>query len=159
IPDGSRIHYIISDGGKAPNVVPDEAEVYYVVRHVQMSIVKDIWERVVNAARGAAIGTGTTFDLQLVGSVYSLLPIEALAKAQQRALESVGGYAYPPEQRAFAERIQKTDAFTPVPLDSTANVRPLAIGQPGTASTDVGDVSWVVPTVQLTAATWVPGTA
>src|SRR5688572_33101958 len=66
IPDGSRIHYVITDGGRAPNVVPDVAEVYYVVRHVEMPIVKDIWAKVENAAKGAAIGTGTTYDLQLV---------------------------------------------------------------------------------------------
>ena len=57
IPDGSRIHYIITNGGKAPNVVPDEAEVYYYVRHVEMPVVMDIWGKVVNAAKGAAIGT------------------------------------------------------------------------------------------------------
>ena len=159
IPDGSRIHYIITDGGKAPNVVPDEAEVYYVVRHVDMAVVKDIWSRVVNAAKGAAIGTGTTYDLQLVGSVYSLMPNETLAKVQQRALEKVGGFTYTADERAFAERLQKSDAFTAVPLEATAKVKPLAIGAAGTASTDVGDVSWVVPTVQLSAATWVPGTA
>ena len=159
IPDGSRIHYIITDGGKAPNVVPDEAEVYYVVRHVEMSIVKDIWNKVVNAAKGAAMGTGTTYDLQLVGSVYSLMPNETLAKVQQRALEKVGGFSYTPEERTFAERLQKSDAFTAVPLEMAAKVKPLAIGASGTGSTDVGDVSWVVPTVQLSAATWVPGTA
>jgi aminobenzoyl-glutamate utilization protein B len=159
IPDGSRIHYVITNGGKAPNVVPDEAEVYYVVRHVEMSIVKDIWGKVVNAAKGAAIGTGTTYDLQLVGSVYSLMPNETLAKVQQRALEKVGGFTYTSEERAFAERLQKSDQFTAVPLEATAKVRALAIGQAGSASTDVGDVSWVVPTVQLSAATWVPGTS
>jgi len=159
IPDGSRIHYVITNGGKAPNVVPDEAEVYYVVRHVEMAIVKDIWNRVVNAAKGAALGTGTTYDLQLVGSVYSLLPNETLAKVQQRALEKVGGFTYTPEERAFAERLQKSDAFTAVPLETVAKVKPLSIGAAGAGSTDVGDVSWVVPTVQLSAATWVPGTA
>jgi aminobenzoyl-glutamate utilization protein B len=159
IPDGSRIHYVITDGGKAPNVVPDEAEVYYVVRHVEMSIVKDIWNKVVNAAKGAALGTGTTYDLQLVGSVYSLMPNETLAKVQQRALEKVGGFTYTAEERAFAERLQKSDAFTAVPLETTARVKPLSIGAAGAGSTDVGDVSWVVPTVQLSAATWVPGTA
>jgi aminobenzoyl-glutamate utilization protein B len=159
IPDGSRIHYVITNGGRAPNVVPDEAEVYYYVRHVDMTVVKDIWGKVVNAAKGAALGTGTTYDLQLVSSVYSLLPNEVLAKVQQRALEQVGGYVYTPEERAFAERLQKTEAFTAVPLETTAKVKPLAIGHPGAASTDVGDVSWVVPTVQLSAATWVPGTA
>ena len=159
IPDGSRIHYVITDGGKAPNVVPDEAEVYYYVRHVDMNVVRDVWNRVVNAAKGASIGTGTTYDLQLVASVYSLLPNETLARVQQRALEKVGGYTYTPAERAFAERIQKTEAFTAVPLESVAAVKPLVLGAAGSASTDVGDVSWVVPTVQLSAATWVPGTA
>lgn len=164
IPDGSRIHYVITNGGKAPNVVPDEAEVYYVARHQDMRIVNDIWERISNAARGAALGTGTTFELQLVGSVYSLLPNETLARVQQRALERVGGFTYTPEERSFAERLQKSTAFTAVPLETTARVKPLVIdstgaGALGGGSTDVGDVSWVVPTVQLSAATWVPGTA
>ncbi len=160
IPDGSRIHYVITNGGKAPNVVPDEAEVYYVARHVEMPIVKDIWERITNAARGAALGTGTTFDLQLVGSVYALQPNETLARVQQRALERVGGFTYTPEERAFAERLQNSTAFTPVPLENTSRIKPLVLDQiDGGGSTDVGDVSWVVPTVQLSTATWVPGTA
>jgi len=159
IPDGSRIHYVITKGGSAPNVVPDEAEVYYVARHVDMKIVQDIWERITNAARGAALGTGTTFDLQLVGSVYALQPNEVLARIQQRALERVGGFTYTPEERAFAEQLQQSTAFTAVPLETTARVKPLMLDAAGAGSTDVGDVSWVVPTVQLTAATWVPGTA
>ena len=159
VPDQTRIHYVITNGGRAPNVVPDEAEVYYYVRHVDMAIVKDVWNRVVNAAKGAALGTGTTYDLQLVGSVYSLMPNETLAKVQQRALEKVGGYTYTTEERAFAERLQKSDAFTAVPLETTAKVKPLTIGAAGVASTDVGDVSWVVPTTQMSAATWVPGTS
>jgi aminobenzoyl-glutamate utilization protein B len=159
IPDGSRIHYVITNGGKAPNVVPDEAEVYYVARHVDMTVVKDIWERITNAARGAALGTGTTMDLQLVGSVYALQPNETLARVQQRALERVGGFTYTPDERAFAERLQASPAFTAVPLETTARVMPLVLDQAGAGSTDVGDVSWVVPTVQLSTATWVPGTA
>ena len=63
IPDGSRIHYVITNGGKAPNVVPDEAEVYYVVRHVEMKVVKDIWNKVINAVKGAVFGIGTMYDL------------------------------------------------------------------------------------------------
>ena len=159
IPDRSRIHYVITNGGRAPNVVPDEAEVYYVVRHVEMPIVKDIWGKVVNAAKGAALGTGTTYELQMVGSVYSLMPNETLARVQQRALERIGGFTYTSAERVFAERLQRSEAFTAVPLESVAKVKPLAIGVEGSASTDVGDVSWVVPTVQLSAATWVPGTA
>ncbi|QJR37402.1 amidohydrolase [Gemmatimonas groenlandica] len=159
IPDGTRIHYVITDGGRAPNVVPDEAEVYYYVRHVDMNVVNDVWSRVVNAAKGAAVGTGTTYELQLTGSVYSLLPNETLAKVQQRMLERVGGYTLTPAERTFAEQLQKSPQFMPQPLTNTALIKPLIIGAAGSASTDVGDVSWVVPTVQLSAATWVPGTA
>lgn len=159
IPDGTRIHYVITDGGKAPNVVPDEAQVYYYVRHVDMNIVKDVWERVVNAAKGAALGTGTSFDLTLTGSVYALLPNETLAKVQQKALERVGGYTLTPEERAFAEQLQKSPNFVAKPLDMTSQVQPLRRSGGDGGSTDVGDVSWVVPTVQLNAATWVPGTA
>lgn len=159
IPDGSRIHYVITNGGKAPNVVPDEAEVYYVARHVDMAVVRDIWERITNAARGAALGTGTTFDLQLVGSVYATQPNETLARVQQRALEHVGGFTYTADERTFAERLQRSTAFTPVPLDNTSRIKPLVLDLAESGSTDVGDVSWVVPTVQLSTATWVPGTA
>jgi aminobenzoyl-glutamate utilization protein B len=159
VPDGTRIHYVVTNGGKAPNVVPDEAEVYYYARHVDMTVVKNVWGRVIDAAKGAAIGTGTTYDLQLIGSVYSLLPNETLLKVEQRALERVGGYTYTPEERAFAEKLQQSEAFVPVTLDAIQQVKPLVVGQAGAGSTDVGDVSWMVPTVQLSAATWVPGTA
>ncbi len=159
IPDGSRIHYVVTDGGRAPNVVPDEAEVYYYVRHVDMQVVNDVWSRVINAAKGAALGTGTTYDLQLVGSVYALLPNETLARVQQRALERVGGYTLTAQERAFAEQLQQSPNFTVMPLGNTEKIKPLVIDQSGLASTDVGDVSWNVPTVQLSTATWVPGTA
>jgi aminobenzoyl-glutamate utilization protein B len=159
VPDGTRIHYVVTNGGKAPNVVPDEAEVYYYVRHVDMNVVKNVWGRVVEAAKGAAIGTGTTSELQLIGSVYSLLPNETLLRVEQRALERVGGYTLSPAERVFAEKLQKSEAFVPVALEATQKIKPLVVGQPGAGSTDVGDVSWMVPTVQLGAATWVPGTA
>ena len=159
VPQESRIHYVITNGGKAPNVVPDVAEVFYTVRHPQMSVVDDIWERVQNAAKGAALGTGTTYELTVISSVYNLLINQTLARVQQRALERVGGFTYTTDERAFAEKLQKTLFKSSVPLESTALVQPLDLtSPPGGGSTDVGDVSWNVPTVQLDAATWVPGT-
>ena len=159
IPQESRIHYVITNGGRAPNVVPDFAEVYYTVRHPDMKVVDDLWARVVNNAKGAALGTGTTYDLSLISSVYALLINQTLAKVQQRALERVGGYTYTPEERAWAEKVQKTLFNSAVPLETTAKVMPLDVTSPVSGgSTDVGDVSWRVPTVQLNAATWVPGT-
>ena len=62
VPSDARIHYVITNGGKAPNVVPDFAEVYYYARHNDMRVLDGIWERITNAARGAALGTGTTME-------------------------------------------------------------------------------------------------
>ena len=159
IPQDTRIHYVITNGGRAPNVVPDFAEVYYVARQNDMRILGDIWERVQNAAKGAALATGTTYDLEVTGAVYNVLPNETLARVQQRNLERVGGVTYTPEEHAFAEKIQQS--FLPgtvVPIEEAAKIEPLKVGGFQSASSDVGDVSWTVPTVQLTSATYVPGT-
>ena len=158
VPQETRIHYVITNGGKAPNVVPDFAEVYYVVRHPDIKTVDAIWERVLGAAKGAALGTGTTYDLVVTGAVYNLLINQTLARVQQKALERVGGYSYTAEETAFAEKLQKT-LISAVPLESVQKIQPLDFTPPaGGGSTDVGDVSWRVPTVQMSAATWVPGT-
>jgi len=158
VPEHTRIHYVITNGGSAPNVVPDDAEVYYYVRHPDMAVVKDVWRRVEDAAKGAAIGTGTTYDVQLIGSVYAYLPNETLARVQQRALETVGGFELSNAERDFAQRLQHSEGFVVAPLEGTAQVHPLVLGRTSPASTDVGDVSWMVPTVQVYTATWVPGT-
>jgi aminobenzoyl-glutamate utilization protein B len=158
VPQDTRIHYVITNGGSAPNVVPEEAEVYYYVRHPEMDVVKQVWRRVEDAAKGAALGTGTTYELSIIGSVYSYLPNETLARVQQRALETVGGFALSEAERDFAQRLQRTEGFSIVPLENTARIHPLTTGYRSAASTDVGDVSWVVPTVQVYTATWVPGT-
>lgn len=160
VPQESRIHYVITNGGRAPNVVPDFAEVYYVVRHPDIRMVDDIWTRVQGAAKGAALGTGTTYELVVTGAVYNLLINETLAKVQQKALERVGGYAYSAEERAWAEQLQKSLTSSQVPLELVSKVEPIetAVAAGGGGSTDVGDVSWRVPTVQVGTATWVPGT-
>ena len=157
VPQETRIHYVITNGGKAPNVVPDFAEVYYVARQPDMRVLDGIWERIVNAAKGAALGTGTTMDMEIIGATYNILPNEYLASLQRKNLQRVGGVTYTPEERTFAESIRKTLTEPMLPLGSESQVQP-----PRTeityASTDMGDVSWRVPTVQLSTATWVPGT-
>jgi aminobenzoyl-glutamate utilization protein B len=157
VPSDARIHYIITNGGKAPNVVPDFAEAYYYARHVDNRVLDGIWDRIVNAGKGAALGTGTTMDYELVNAVYSVLPNDALADVMQRAMDQVGGYPYTPEERGFADEIRKTLTGTLPPADAAAGISPPEVGVSG-GSTDMGDLSWVVPTVQLSAATWVPGT-
>jgi aminobenzoyl-glutamate utilization protein B len=157
IPQDTRIHYVITNGGRAPNVVPDFAEVYYYARHHDMRVLDDIWERINNAAKGAALGTGTTMELDVTGSVWNVLPNEYLVRVMQKNLQLVGGYEYTPQEHAFAERLRESLEGKLPPVDQTNTVLTPEPGI-GSASTDVGDVSWQIPTVQLTAATWVPGT-
>lgn len=159
VPSDARIHYIITEGGKAPNVVPDYAEVYYYARHNDRTVVADIFSRIVNAAKGAAMGTGTTVDYEIIGGVYDLLPVEALARVMHRNLTLVGGVAYTPEEIEFGKKIQATlIGPTPPLINSAAQVDPISTESRRGGSTDVGDVSWAVPTVGLRAATWIPGT-
>ncbi len=159
VPQETRIHYVITRGGEAPNVVPAFAEVYYYVRNPKRDNVKSIWDRIERAAKGAAMGTETRVEIEVTGGVYDLLGNESLAKVMDANLKTVGGYTYTPEEKEFAVKIQQT--FGPgqtSPLESTNVIQPLR-SYDGSASTDVGDVSWVVPTVGLGTATWVPGTA
>ncbi|MGA1379686.1 MAG: M20 family metallopeptidase, partial [Chitinophagaceae bacterium] len=159
IPQETRIHYVITNGGKAPNVVPDFAEVYYYVRHPKRQQVKDIFERVVNAAKAAALGTGTTMNYEIIGGTHDLLLNKTLAEAMQKNLEKVGGVSYTPSEIEFAEKIQQSFTFSYPPVSDAATVKPLNVEfDAGGGSTDVGDVSYAVPTVGLRAATWAPGT-
>lgn len=158
IPQETRIHYVITNGGKAPNVVPDFAEVYYYVRHPRRKDVVEIFDRVVKAAEGAALGTGTTMKYDIIGGTHDLLINKTLAEAMQTNLEKVGGVNYTEAEIAFAKKIQST-LITPVDVASAATVKPLTyINEGNSGSTDVGDVSYAKPTVGLRAATWVPGT-
>jgi aminobenzoyl-glutamate utilization protein B len=158
VPSSTRIHYVITNGGKAPNIVPDYAEVYYYVRSPQRDIVTDVWNRLEKAAEGAALGTGTRYELEVIGGVYEILPNDKLASIMNANLQTIGGYTLNPSELAFAKQIQQTPGMLPTDLASTSSVVPGRPDPSGGGSTDVGDVSWVVPTIGLGTATWVPGT-
>jgi aminobenzoyl-glutamate utilization protein B len=159
IPQETRIHYVITNGGKAPNVIPDFAEVYYYVRHPKRKDVVEIFDRVVKAAEGAALGTGTTMKYDIIGGTHDLLINRTLAEVMQANLEKVGGVTYTEEEIAFAKKLQPTFIGAPVAVETAATVKPLSfISEGNTGSTDVGDVSYTKPTVGLRGATWVPGT-
>ncbi|HXV86970.1 MAG TPA: amidohydrolase [Gemmatimonadales bacterium] len=162
VPAASRIHYVITSGGSAPNVVPDFAEVYYYVRHPDPEMVRSIFDRVVQAAEGAALGTGTEVTHEVIGGVYNLLPIASLAEMMHANLTAVGGVTYTAQERAFAEVLRRSLPADVPPIEAAGTIKPLEVilgARQGGGSTDVGDVSWVVPTVGLRVATWVPGTA
>jgi len=161
IPSETRIHYVITKGGEAPNVVPDFAEVYYYVRHPEMQVVKDIFARVVKAAQGSALGTETKMEYEVIGGVYNLLPNETLAKIMYENLNTTGGIKYTEEEKAFAEKIQTSFIGKAPSLDVANVIQPYKlekIREGGAGSTDVGDVSWAVPTAGVRIATFVPGT-
>ena len=159
VPQETRIHYVITNGGKAPNVVPDFAEVYYYVRHPKKDEVKSIFERVVKAAQGAALGTETKMDFEIIGGAHDLLLNRSLAELMQKNLEQVGGVTYTKEEIEFAKKIASSFTFKYPNYTEAEKVKPLTMSMDaGGGSTDVGDVSYTVPTVGLRTATWVPGT-
>ncbi len=159
IPQETRIHYVITDGGKAPNVVPDFAEVYYYARHNRRDVVKSIFDRIVKAAEGAALGTETTMDYEIVNGVHELLPNLTLQKLVHKNLSQVGGIEYSEEEKLFANKIAKSLGQEKANLAIAKNIQPYKETAKAYGSTDVGDVSFVVPTVGFGTATWVPGTS
>ncbi len=160
VPQETRIHYVITYGGAAPNVVPDFSEVFYYVRNPDPANVASIFERVVKAAEGAALGTGVEMDYEVIHGIYNLLPNIALQKAIYANLEQVGGVLYDDQEWAFADLLRKSLPEDAPPLERAAQIEPFTVTEEASeGSTDVADVSWVVPTGGMRAATWVPGTA
>jgi aminobenzoyl-glutamate utilization protein B len=163
VPQDTRIHYVITKGGEAPNVVPAFAEVYYYARHKDRDILQSVWKRIENAAEGAAKGTGTKVEWEVLGGVFNLLPNVTLAEVMHNNLKTVGGINYTPEETAFATTIRNTfPEEQRVPVTNAALVkdfRDASESATSGGSTDVGDVSWTVPTVGLQTATWVPGSS
>lgn len=159
VDQSTRIHYIITKGGEAPNVVPDFAEVYYYSRHTTRDEVIKVFDRIVNAAKGAALGTGTTMDYEMIGGTHELLHIESLQKQVYKNLEKIGGYNYSEKEIKFAEKISESLGIK-LNTEYVEGVQPYnsSIEAKGSGSTDVGDVSFALPTVGFNAATWVPGT-
>ena len=158
MPQESRIHYVITKGGLAPNVVPDLAEVYYYVRNPEMQMVEELFERVVKTARGAAEGTETSMSYEVMHGNYSLLPNDAIQEVMHSNLTMHGGVSYSQAENEYAKTIYKTFIKPSNEIGSQELIQPYMTSH-SYGSTDVGDVSWLVPTAGVRTATWVPGTA
>ena len=104
----SRIQYIVSDGGHAPNVAPDTAEIYYYCRHAEVEMVRHNWDRIVKASEAAALGTSTRVEHEVIHGLYPLLPNETLSRIVDANLRQVGGVTYSPEELEFAKKIRET---------------------------------------------------
>jgi aminobenzoyl-glutamate utilization protein B len=154
IKQDARIHYVITNGGGQPNVVPPEAEVWYYIRADKHADVEEYFEWVKEIADGAARMTRTKLAVvQVDADMHEVLPNRTLSEIIQRNLEQVGAPKFTDDEKAFA---RKTQAPLGRSLDRALSetVEPLSdLPEQGVASTDVGDISWFVPVGQLTAAT------
>jgi aminobenzoyl-glutamate utilization protein B len=157
VPSDARIHYVITKGGLAANVVPEFAEVEYMVRHPNAAVVAEIWDRIVKCAEGAANGTETLMKYEVISGSFNLMPNETLSRLMYDNLKKVGGVNYTPVEMEFAKKLQSTFTFKAPDLNEAQKIQPFTLGGFFPASTDVGDITWVVPTAGLGTATWVPG--
>lgn len=175
----ARIHSVVTSGGEAPNVVPAYAQVWYYIRAPEREQVDAMYERVQDIARGAALMSGTTHDIEFVAGCFEVLPNNTLSDLMLKKMQVVNDLAFTAEERRFARQLQATfpdkaiqGAFDrthkAVPKDTiTESIEnPLwtqvlphtEAGLPVEGSTDVGDVSWITPTGQITSCCWPLGT-
>ncbi len=172
MPEKARIHYVITNGGGAPNVVPDDAEVWYFIRSPERHQVDELTARVRKIAQGAALMTETTPEEHYISSCYNYLPNEVIGAHLMGVLESLGPIDFTAEEIAFARNV--TNEF---PQDLRAALiekaklpknlidaglsgepwPPSDHGEVGSGTTDVADVSWIAPTAQITTTTWALG--
>jgi aminobenzoyl-glutamate utilization protein B len=155
-PERTRIHHVVTAGGEAPNVVPNFAEVYYYVRHPKADVVRDLYRRLVLCAKAGALATETELEIKFEGGILELFPNNTLAQVALANLRELNDLRYSAEDMRFALKLQES-LPRPEPLETIQQVRDRS-GSIGMGSTDVGDVSWVVPTSGFTTACFVPGT-
>lgn len=173
----ARIHYVITNGGLQPNVVPARASVWYYVRAPHMDQVEEIYERVLKCAKGAAIMTDTTYEVRVLEAIYDLLPNHVMEEVIEKAMWVAGAPEFTEEDLKFAMEISRS--FDPQQVnaviadenlteearaalqgkvlnDAVLGRMPVAVDSRG--STDVGDASWCTPTGQFSTACVALGT-
>ena len=172
----ARIHYAVTDtGGTSPNVVQANAEVVYLIRAAEKDEVESLYKRVHDIARGAALMTGTTFDVEFVGTASNLIPNSVLANVMYESLVNIGVPTYDEADIKYAKEIRSTlseddlnNAYAGRDRETVKKLKERDIADlipPHSSteailsgSTDVGDVSWVVPTMQCLTTCFALGT-
>ncbi|NHN31727.1 M20 family metallopeptidase [Paenibacillus agricola] len=172
----ARVHYAITNtGGGLPNVVPAHSEVVYLIRAPKKQQVMELYERVHDIAKGAALMTGTTMEVVFEGAALNLVPNTTLAEIMHRNLVAVGVPSYDELDQQFAQMIRGTfsseelnAAFAGLDEETAMALKDKAIADiippfsnkqaSMLSSTDVGDVSWSVPTMQCRTTCWALGT-
>jgi aminobenzoyl-glutamate utilization protein B len=148
-----RIHYVYKQAGNIPNVIPDEASVWIWIRDSKRSGVAEVEERMKEVAKGAAQMTRTEVSFEMENGLYELLVNETGAKTLHKNMQIVGPVTYTEEEKKFADQIMK--AYGAESLGIDGSIKPLeeTKADPSGGSTDVGDISYIVPEITLNAAT------
>ena len=165
----ARLHYIITNGGSAPNVVPDEAEVHYFVRAPERQQVEQLYERLINIAKGATLMTDTTMEIEFLSGTYNTWYNDIVSDVLLETMHEIGGPRFNKEDMLFAEELKKSlpsnsmegylrlvppdmrdlaAAVLSKPLNKIV-IPPLGKGKTMPGSTDVADVSWKVPLAEF----------
>ncbi|MEH7122224.1 M20 family metallopeptidase [Bacillus sp. JJ1773] len=173
----ARIHYAITNaGGDAPNVVQAHADVVYSIRAPKRAQLDEIFERVIDVAKGAALMVSVSMSYKLEGGYSEVIPNSTMANVMYEKIQEIGLPAYTQDEMDFAREIQQTLGDKDIQQNvmqfdfetkEKLLASPIATVIPPlskteelmAASTDVGDVSWIVPTMQCNTATWAIGTA
>jgi len=148
-----RMHYTVTDGGDVPNVIPEHASLWLWLRDKDHVGVKGLIGRVRQIAEGAAIATGVTSKIQVTTGDYEMLSNLAGAKLIQENFGWLGPLQFSDREIEFARRLQQETGTEVSGLKSEPEPLDLEPGPPEGGSTDVADVSWVVPTLALSVTT------
>jgi aminobenzoyl-glutamate utilization protein B len=144
-----RIHYHIQDGGQVVNVVPDYSRLWVRVRDTKRTGMMPVYERIKEMAEGAAIMADVDYKITLISGIYEMLVNRRGGEVMQKNLELLGPLTYTPEEEAFAKKIQQATGKPQVGMDASINALLPTAEHPMGGSTDVADVSWNVPNINL----------
>jgi aminobenzoyl-glutamate utilization protein B len=144
-----RMHYVITDGGDVPNVVPDHAALWLWLRDTKRSGVEDVLARVRDMVKGAALSAGVEATLKVQSGDYEMLMNQRGARLLYQNLQALPPLSFTADEQAFARGIQKSAGVDTKGLSTDIVPWPDKPGDPEGGSTDVGDVSWVVPVIHL----------
>lgn len=153
-----RIHYLVQKAGDVVNVVPENAKIWTRLRDTKREGMFEVYEKAKKIAEGAAMMAGVEFSFQLISGMHEILVIRKGAELMQKNIELLGPISYTETETQFAKQIQAATGKEQVGING--KVMPLEITKedPPGGSTDVGDVSWIVPRIGMTAPTAPKGT-
>jgi aminobenzoyl-glutamate utilization protein B len=146
----ARMHYVITDGGEAPNVVPDRAQVWYFLRNSDAKLM-EMYERVVNCAKGAALATGTELaETRVLAAAHQSHHNKALAELAMKNISLIGMPEWTEEEHQFAKALQKELGAAPTGMPKkVGSIEKPATVFVGGASSDHGDVTLIAPTTTI----------